>query len=299
MEAGFRMGKYHIGQRMRIRGRKAGESQGRKSAVILLAFLLFLTGVFAAWMSAGMLPEEVSAAAPTTTVSKKTLYVGYSNYTIKFKNLSEKATVSYKSSNAKVAKVTSAGVIKPVKKGTATVTVTIRQNKKTYTRKIAVTVKNPYLSIPNKQKTLVQSSDYKLSGKAYGLKKPVFAFSSSDIRVAKVDRETGMVHARGAGIAEITMKDTVSGKSVSFTLTVIEQTEENAGQVYISTEEFGKDYVYTAPEDLSKLTEEEAAQAGYLADIQKRITEGNSITIQEMTDYFLNKSMEKSMEVAK
>lgn len=272
--------------------REAGKMCRKRKKALFLAALFLMTGFFGAALSARMMPQEVYAAAPAVTVTKKTLYVGYSNYQIKFKNLSSEAVVTYKSSDTKVAKVTSAGVIKPVAKGTATITVTIKQSSKTYTKKIAVTVKEPYISIPNKEKTLVQSSDFLLVGKAYGLKNAVFTFTSSDIMVAKVDKDTGMVHARAAGTAKITMTDETSGKSVSFTLKVVEKTEENAGQIYVSTEGISSDYVYAAPKDISLLTEEEAAQAEYLADIQARITAGKSITIQEMTDYFLYKSTE-------
>ena len=269
-----------------------GKYSRKRSGNIFVTGLLLLTIFLSMFMSVQMLPEKVSAATPKTTVTKRTLYVGYTDYQIKVKNLSSKATVTYISSNNEVAKVTKTGLIQPVAKGSATVTVTIKQSGETYTSKIAVTVKNPYLSIPHKEKILVQSSDFKLTGKAYGLADPVFTFTSSNTRVAKVDKNTGMIHARSAGMTKITMTDTTSGKSVSFTLTVVERTEANADQVYVSTEGFRSNYTYTAPEDVSGLSDEEVAEVKYLTDIQKRITDGNSITLMEMTDYVLYKSME-------
>lgn len=262
---------------------------GRRSKAVLLAAMFLLAFCFGAVMSAWRAPATVYAAAPSVTVTKKTLYVGYENYQIKFKNLSTDAKVTYQSSNTKVAKVTSTGLIKPVAKGSATVTVKIVQKGKTYTKKIAVTVKNPSIAIPNKKASLVQSSDYLLVGKAYGLKNAKFSFSSSDVMVAKVDASTGMVHARSAGTAKITMKDNTSGKSVSFTLKVVAQDEGNAGQVYVSSSALGGGYSYTAPKDTSSLTKEEAARVAYLSDIQARITKGESITIDEMADYYLYK----------
>lgn len=258
-------------------GKRAGV---RKLAVFLTALFLLVT------MAENVL---VQAAEPKVTVTKKTLYVGYTSYQIKFKNLAKTATVTYKSSNKKVATVSSKGVIKPVAKGTATITVTIKQSGKTYTRTIAVTVRNPFISISNKKTTLVQNSDYQLIGKAYGLKDASFTFTTSNILIAKVDKETGLLHARAAGKAKITMKDTTSGKSVSFNVTIVEKTEENERDVYVSTADMDKTYVYTAPADTKDMTEEEIAKAELLTDIQKRITAGASITISEMEEYYIQK----------
>ena len=105
--------------------------------------------------------RTVYAAEPVLTVSKKTIYVG-TDYQIRFKKLASAATVTYKSSNKKVATVNSKGLVTPVAKGTATLTVVIKQGGKSYTRKLALTVKNPYVRISNKKTTLVQSSDYQL-----------------------------------------------------------------------------------------------------------------------------------------
>lgn len=258
-------------------GKKAGV---RRLAVFLAVFFALVT-----------MAESLSlqAAEPKVTVTKKTLYVGYTSYQIKFKNLAETAKVTYQSSDKKVATVSTKGVVKPVAKGTATITVTIVQSSKTYTRTIAVTVKEPYISISNKKTTLVQNSDYQLIGKAYGLEDAAFTFTTSNILVAKVDKETGLLHARSAGKAKITMKDTTSGKSVSFNVTVVEKTEENEGDVYISTADMDKTYVYTAPTDTADMTEEEIARIELLTDIQKRITSGASITIKEMEEYYIQK----------
>lgn len=253
-------------------------------AVVFSVFLL----VFAITLES----VSLQAAAPKVTVTKKTLYVGGENYQIKFKNLAKTAKVTYKSSNKKVATVSSKGLIQPVAKGSATITITMTQSAKTYTGKIAVTVKNPYISISNKKTKLVASSDYQLIGKAYGFTGAEFTFSSSDTRVAQVEKESGLLHAKIAGKAKITMKDKTSGKSVSFTVTVLENTEENAGDVYVTTEKMSKKYIYTAPKDTKKLTEEEAAKVKRLTDIQKRVTAGASITIAELEEYYTQKAVD-------
>lgn len=261
---------------------QAGEGfRFRRMAIFLVLLLLFM-------MAAGK--ENVQAADPKVTVTKKTLYVGYKSYQIQFKNLAKTAKVTYKTSNKKVATVSAKGVIKPVAKGSATVTVTMKQGGKTYTGKIAVTVKMPYISVTNKKTKLVSSSDYQLVGKAYGLDGAQFTFSTSDVHIAKIDKETGLLHARAAGKAKITMKDKTSGKSVSFNLTVVERNDNNEGDVYVTTKKMDKKYTYIAPKNTKNLTEEEAAKVKRLTDIQKRITAGTSITIQEMQEYYIQKA---------
>lgn len=255
--------------------------------VSILLTLLFMIPV---------VPTQADAAVPKTTVSKKTLYVGGDSYQIRFKNLASDATVTYKSSDTSVAKVTAKGVIKPVAKGTATITVKIVQNSKTYTSKIAVTVKNPYVWISNRVSKLVQGSDYQLVANPYGLKDAELKFTSSNVLVVKIDSETGMMHARGAGTAKITVTDTVSGTTATMTVKVVEKTEENLGDIYVETSGMSKDYVYTAPENTENLTEEEKERIEYLTDIQDRITKGRSITVQEMTDYYEEKSADEREE---
>ncbi len=178
-------------------------------------------------------------------------------------------------------------------------TATMKQGGKTYTGEIAVTVKEPYISISNKKTKLVATSDYQLIGKAYGFDGAKFTFSTSDVLTAKVDEETGLLHARAAGKAKITMKDKTSGKSVSFDVTVVENTQENAKDVYITTEKMDKKYVYSAPKNTKGLTEEEKAKVERLTEIQKRITAGASITIGEMEEYYIQKAEDAKKAVSK
>ncbi len=282
-------GRFNCQERRMHMGFFRGHGQGvqenylrmRRIAVFLVLAVMFATMVKSL---------TLQAPTPKVTVTKKTLYVGYESYQIKFKNLAKSAKVTYKSSDKKVATVDTKGVIKPVAKGTATVTATMKQDGKTYTGKIAVTVKEPYISISNKKTKLVANSDYQLIGKAYGFDGAKFKFSTSDVLVAKVDEETGLLHARAAGKAKITMKDKTSGKSVSFDVTVLENTEKNEKDVYVTTEKMDKKYVYTAPKSTKNLTEEEKAKVERLEAIQKRITAGASITIAEMEEYYIQKA---------
>lgn len=163
-----------------------------------------------------------AAAEPTTTVTKKTLYVGGDNYKIAFKNLAADAKVSYSSSDTKIATVTKTGVVKPVAKGKATVTVQITQSKKKYKRTIAVTVTNPYVKItsPASGTTLKVGDTCTLTAKTYGLKNTSTKWTVSDTKIAKFDAKTRTLTALKAGTVKVTFTDTISKKSHSVTFTV-------------------------------------------------------------------------------
>jgi uncharacterized protein YjdB len=131
--------------------------------------------------------------------------------------------ITYKTSNKKVATVTSKGVVKPVGKGTATITATIKQNGEKYTVKVAITVKNPSISITGSVNDLKVGKSVTLNTKIAGLNKPVIVWSSSDKKIATVDKTTGKVVAKAAGTVTITAKDTVSGKKASVTIKVVKK----------------------------------------------------------------------------
>ncbi len=266
------------------------EQTGKRKWKVGLVYGL-VTMLVALLLMIPLVPSRVEAATatPKATVTKKTLYVGYKNYQIRVKNAASTAKITYASNNAKVAKVTSKGVIKPVKAGKATITVKIVQNKKTYQSKIAVTVKNPYLQVHLKKTSLVQSSDYKLVIGVYGLADAMLEYKSSNVLVAKID-ENGMLHARGEGKTTITVTDATSGLSTSYTLKVYKKTPENMSRVYIATTDMDKEYVYVAPEITEDMAAEEKEHIEYMTDIQNKITKGVSITMQQLADYYEEKS---------
>jgi hypothetical protein len=229
---------------------------------------------------------DAQSQTPATEISKKTLYVGYNTYQIALKNVTASDTVTYSSKDNSVASVSSAGVVTPVKKGTSKLTVTIKHLEKTYTSYIAVTVKNPYLSIANKpgENTLVAGSDYRLIPKRYGFSGTAAKWYSSNCMVARIDVSTGMIHARSAGTTKITCVVKVKNngsvtavkKYATFILTVADKTDENKMQVYLSTLGFKKN-----TDALSDNTDP------YIEDIIERIDSGESITLKEYYDYYV------------
>ena len=83
-----------------------------------------------------------AVSTPKASTEEETLYVGGKSFTIKIKNLVKNATVTYRSSDKKIATVSKKGVVKPLAKGTVTIYITIQQSKKTYDSKIKINIKD-------------------------------------------------------------------------------------------------------------------------------------------------------------
>ncbi len=188
----------------------------------------------------GLVPVIVAEAAgteikiPETTVKEKTLYLGDENYKIRFKNLDKNAKVSYQSNNQKVASVNQQGVIKPVSAGTTSVIVTMKQNNTTYTSTIKVMVEWPYVAITDYQYKMEVGQSYEFKITAYGLSKAVFTWSSTNPKVATVNKATGMVKAISVGTTDIIVINSETGSRSTATIFV------------------EKPYVYTPPKGSEK-----------------------------------------------
>ncbi|MFT4145740.1 MAG: trypsin-like peptidase domain-containing protein [Mobilitalea sp.] len=151
---------------------------------------------------------EIAMAAtnssnPTATVDKVSLYVGYKTYQVKFKNLAKTATVTYKSSNAKIAKVSNKGVITAVAKGSTTVSVTMKQNKKSYTSKIKVTVAVPAIKLTKKTDKLMTGDTYTFAATITGTDSKT-TWKVSDTSLASIDTKTGVFKALKKGTVTVT-----------------------------------------------------------------------------------------------
>lgn len=139
--------------------------------------------------------------------------------TISPSNATDK-TVTWKSSNKKVATVTSSGVVKPVGKGTATITATSENGLKA-TCKVTV-----YMVVTgvefNKSEADVYAGE-KITLKASVLpsdaNKQTVTFSSSDKNVATVSSK-GVVTGVGVGTAVITVKTDEGAKTAQCKVTV-------------------------------------------------------------------------------
>ena len=148
---------------------------------------------------------QASAASVRLNKTKIVLVVGQ---TYKLKVSGTKKTPQWSSSNKKIVSVTKKGVVKGLRKGTATITAKI--GKKTY--KCKVTVESPKLSSTKKTVTAGTSFTLKLNGTKRTVK-----WYTSNKKIATVSSK-GVVKTLRAGSVKITAK--LGGKSYVCRLTV-------------------------------------------------------------------------------
>lgn len=134
-------------------------------------------------------------------VTEKTLYIkGKDTVTLKADtNLSDE--IIWTSSNEKVAVVSAKGVVTAKAKGTAVITATCGE----YTASCTVTVKSPAVSLNKTKATLYTKGSNKVTLKA-SLKDLTgnVVYTSSNAKVAAVNKTTGVVTAKAKGTAVIT-----------------------------------------------------------------------------------------------
>ena len=134
-------------------------------------------------------------------VTEKTLYVkGKDTVTLKADtNLSDE--IIWTSSNEKVAVVSAKGVVTAKAKGTAVITATCGE----YTASCTVTVKSPAVSLNKTKATIYTKGSNKVTLKA-SLKDLTgnVVYTSSNAKVAAVNKTTGVVTAKAKGTAVIT-----------------------------------------------------------------------------------------------
>lgn len=165
--------------------------------------------------------------------TKATVYVGKSTQ-LKVTGTTKKVT--WKSSNKKVATVTSKGKVAAKKKGTATITATVSGKK--YTCKITVKeIALKSISLNKTSLTLDKGNKYKLTVKYNPSNTTVsknVTWSSSNSSVVTVDK-VGNISASSAGTATITAK--VGTKKAKCVVTVKNSIEDNINKLksYISS----------------------------------------------------------------
>ncbi len=167
---------------------------------LLVIFLSMQTAVTFAEPSVVLAAAAVNA--PTVTADKKNLYVGADSYKIEITNKASGATVTYKSSNTKVATVTKNGEVKPVTAGSATITTTVKQNGKTYSLKTAITVKPPEVKLTASTEYLNVDESFLFKAKAYGSNDKI-KWSVSDTKIASIN-SGGMITAKAVGKVTVT-----------------------------------------------------------------------------------------------
>ncbi len=175
----------------------------QKNKRMVRKILLFL-GVLLVFLTISQREGEVRAASiPKLKVTNKTLYIGYNTHTIEVNNLTKNATVTYKSSNKKIAVVSNKGKVTPLAAGTVKISITIKQNNKTYKSSLNVTVKKPYVTITKKTNEVLTGESFQFQAKVYGSKDKV-KWSVSNQNVASINSSTGELTGTMNGTVTVT-----------------------------------------------------------------------------------------------
>lgn len=199
------------------------------AAALIAGVMLCAEGIT---LGSGSLQEyeifTVSALAaskkePELKATSKTIYTTTSSYTIKFNNTTDAATYKFTSSDKSVATVSKKGVVKPVGIGKATITAKVTQGGKTYSLKVKITVKEPYLKFIGTPKSELKPGESQtLEVKAYGFTLGTVKWSSENKDWLSVSSK-GKVTAKAAGEGRsvtITAKDKTTGYSCSTEISI-------------------------------------------------------------------------------
>lgn len=127
------------------------------------------------------------------------------------------STVTWSSSNSRVASVNSNGKVSAISNGSATITASIRYNGVTYFSDCLVTVTKPTITLSSSNGTIYQGDSISISAttKPSGYS---IIWSSSNTKVATVSN--GKITGRSAGNATITAKFTYAGNTYSATYSI-------------------------------------------------------------------------------
>lgn len=187
----------------------------------------YLLAVLFAAVICCMFTADVLAASgkkePTLKATSKTIYTTTASYTIKFSDTADDASYKFSSSDKSVATVSRKGVVKPVSVGKATITAKVTQGGKTYSLKLKVTVREPYLKFTvTPAAELKVGESQKLNVKAYGFTLGTVKWSSENKKWLSVSSD-GKITAKDAGegrTVTVTARDKATGYSCSATVSI-------------------------------------------------------------------------------
>lgn len=176
------------------------------------------TGSMNEFWSLGMVSSSVLTLSPKTTVNKKTLYVGYQDFTVGITELKRNATVTYTTGNPAVAEVSETGVIRPKGVGETSISIQVLQDAVTYQLQINISVKKPAIKIEASGKKIAVGKSMGLKVKKYGTKSSV-TWQVSDQNIAVMDSNNKLI-AKKRGTVTVTAK-TKDGLTAKIKLTII------------------------------------------------------------------------------
>lgn len=181
--------------------------------------------VFSVVILASINPVSAAKKAyiKTSTGSKVTVYCG-KTLNLKAKTVNRKKKITYRSSNASVASVSTNGIVTAKKYGNTVITLKASGMK---AKKVKVTV----ASIETASKiTLKRNQTYQIKAKSYPNKKQMaaskFTYKSSNTKVATVS-SNGKITAKSGGYAKIQMT-----------------AKKNAGKIYANNKKYVEVFIY-------------------------------------------------------
>ncbi len=155
----------------------------------------------------------------TITPAKKTLYIGgttgksvaikaeYPQLLAKaIEDGSSTATITYSSSNTKVASVSTDGKVRAIKVGKTVATTTITINGYIRSFRTTITVKKAYIKLTKKISTLSKGNTYTLEAIGYGVDTKKISWTTTEESIIVIDKKTGKAIARSAGIDYVVAK---------------------------------------------------------------------------------------------
>ena len=158
----------------------------KKATVVILSTAL-LMGTVLPHEYADAASKNAAKASITVKPGAKTLYIGWkekkktTSLKVKYTNIKKKS-VSFKSSNKKVLKVSQKGKITAVKAGNAYVTATLKEDKKVNAR-VKIAVKNYQMAFASKSLTITLEGNSATTSKnlvLYGTQKSAQYSSSNE-----------------------------------------------------------------------------------------------------------------------
>ena len=231
---------------MKIKAKKS-----RRIFSVALAFAFVFTTVAATTLTADA--AAVKPKSLTVSATARTVDIG-GQVTVKVKSVKPakaSKSVTWKSSNKKIATVTSKGVVKGLKKGTVKITATSKANKKVK-KTITIKVKNikpSGVNLNKKELTLYEegkTATLKAALAPAGVYNKGVTWSVSDEEIISVD-ENGVVTPKKVGSAVVTAKTVEGALTAECAVTVAEAVDYTVLRPFTLAGYFAKDKINYVP----------------------------------------------------
>ena len=170
----------------------------------LLAILLSFTTIGVVASNTEVTYVEAAVKTPKLKEESATIVIGEGAYTIKLLNLTNKAKITYSSSDDKIATVSKTGAITTKKAGKVKVIVSVQQDGKTYQLTSKITIRTPYIEWVTSYYYSDVGDTAQFKAKVHGTSEKI-TWSVSDSSIAEIS-STGKLTSKAAGIVTVYAK---------------------------------------------------------------------------------------------